>query len=669
MVPVRVVEPRLAPAAARRRDPVAWRPDPAPSPRRTRSRGQVMVLFALSLVAITAAAGLAFDIGRFYSEKRFLQNAADAGALAIANALIRGESTTDAEAEGRDVLTRNLLGSPTGTVATVAVTPQYATGHSGDPIYLISGILISGGDIRVAVRSDVSYTFGRVIGLGTAMVGGTAHVKGVGDLLPIAVRHYLNAPGPFAGAVAPCDGNTNHFQDLVSTADTACLGSSSDASLRTMPSPGSAFNAAAPDDDPVNHGPIIELVGQGATPSNAASFRGFVALDIRNFQYASPPSNVFYNGVTAGTNANTLKAMEAGWVATGYPGPDFPPVTTPPDPNDQVGIIDGNSTGIVVDAIDERYDPGAEILAAVYSGTVSSIPDFAYAVGSTATINTNQNRNNAITMSVTKNASFTGVVSTSAFPDWGDPSHPWGTTLTPLTFSPGTLAPDGTVTWTTFQTSGAPQGVYTVWIQGHSSSPVLLDHFYPVGISIGNVNRDFSISGGAAVLIPSTGGLGTTTVTVSTPNTNGGYFGGTVNLSVEGGADANGVLPPGIGSVSVTPSSFTLNKGVSQTTTVTVDGGTLGPGVYSLTLRVTGTNSAGQVVTRQLPISVAIATASTSNEYVDILGFTTFRITCVPSAVGCPANSVFGYAISGVYADMNDPALRRGQVARLVPWN
>jgi Flp pilus assembly protein TadG len=653
----------------RERRLVDWRPDPPPERRPARTRGQVMVIFALAMVGLTAAAGLAIDIGRFYSEKRFLQNAADAGALAVANALIRGESTTDAEAEGRDVLTRNLIGSPTGTTAVVATTPQYAAGHAGDPVYLTSGILISGGDIRVAVRSDVSYTFGRVVGLGTAVVGGQARVKTIGDLLPIAVRHYINAPGPFDGAVAPCDGNTNHFQDFVATANTACLGSTSDASLRATPNPGSPYNPAAPDDDPVNHGPILELVGQGATPSNAASFRGFVALDIRNFQYQSPPSNVFYNGVTAGTSQNTLKAMEAAWVATGYPGPDFPPVTTPPDPNDQVGIIDGNSTGAVVDAIDERYDPAAEILAAVYSGTVSSIPDFAYAVGTTATINTNQNRDNAIAMSVTKNASFTGVVSTSAFPDWGDPSHPWGTTLSPLTFSPSPLAPDGTVTWTTFQTSGAPQGVYTVWVQGHSSSPVLLDHFYPVGISIGNVNRDFSVSGGAAVLIPSTGGTGTTNVTVSTPNVNGTYFGGTVNISIEGGADANGVLPPGIGPVSVSPTSVTLNKGVNQTMAVSVNGGTLGPGVYSLTLRVTGTNSAGQQVTRQLPISVAIATASTSNEYVDILGFTTFRLTCVPSASGCPANSVYGYAISGVYADMNDPALRRGQVARLVPWN
>jgi Flp pilus assembly protein TadG len=622
-----------------------------------------VVIFAVAMMGIMAAAGLAFDIGRFYSEKRFLQNAADAGALAIANALIRGENATDAEAEGRDVLTRNLLGSPTGTVASVALTPQYETGHPGDPDYLSSGILISGSNIRVAVRSDVGYTFGRVIGLGSAVVGGKARVMSRGDLLPIAVRHYINAPGPYAGAVTPCDGNTNHFQDLVATANTSCLGSTTDASLRATPNPGLPFNATTPDDDPVNHGPIIALVGQGADPSNAASFRGFVALDIRNFQSQSPPSNVFYNGVTAGTNQNTLKAMEAGWVATGYPGPDFPPVTVPPDPNDQVAIIDGNSSGIIVDAINERYSPGEEILAAVYSGTVSSIPDFAYTVASTATINTNQTRNNVINMNVTKNAAFTGVVDTSAFPDWGDSGHPWGITLTPLTFSPSPLTPAGTVTWSTFETTGAPPGVYTVWIQGHSSSPVLLDHFYPVGISIGSVNRDFSTSAVSTVAIASTGGTGTGTVTVSTTNNNSTYFNGTVNLSVEGGADANGALPTGIGTVSVSPSSITLDRGTSTNATISVDGGTLGPGVYSLTLRVTGTNSNGQPVTRLVPITVTIATASTSNEYVDILGFATFRITSIDS------NAVYGYAISGVYADMNDPALRRGQVARLVPWN
>jgi hypothetical protein len=614
-------------------------------------------------------ASLAFDIGRFYSEKRFLQNAADSGALAVANALIRGESAADAEAEGRDVLARNLAGSPSGTTATVATTPQYETGHVGEEAYLNSGILIdSGGNVRVAVRSNVGYTFGRVVGLGSAVVGGQARVATKGDLLPIAVRHYINAPGPFAGAVAPCDGNPTQFPDLIATANTSCLGSTTSGG-RDTPGPGAPFNPTTPDDDPVNHGPIIALVGQGASPSNAASFRGFVALDIRNFQYDSPSSNILYNGVTSGMTANQIKDFEASWIAGGYPGPDFPPVVLPPDPNDQVGIIDGNTTGVVIDAIDTRYNPGDEILAAVYSGTVQSIPDFAYTVATTATINTNQNRDNSITMNVTKNASFTGIVETSAFPDWGDPSHPWGTTLAPLAFTPSPMTPNGSVVWSTFQTTSAPQGVYTAWVQGHSSDPVLLDHYYPVGISIGSVNRDFTTSSGATVALPTTGSVGTSTLSVGTTNNNGTFFGGDVTLSMEGGADQLGVLPPGIGPVSVSPSTITLAKGVSQTVTITVDGGTLAPDVYLLTLRVTGTNSSGQPVTRLVPITLTVATASTTTEYVDILGFATFRITCTPIASGCPANAIHGYAISGAYADMNDPALRRGQVARLVPWN
>jgi putative Flp pilus-assembly TadE/G-like protein len=628
-----------------------------------REHGQVLVLFALSLVAIMAGAGLAFDIGRFYSEKRFLQNAADAGALAIANALIRGESATDAEAEGRDILARNLLASPTGTVASVATIPVYETGHAGEPAYLRSGILIgASGDIRVAVDSDVTYTFGRVIGLGSARIGGNARVKSNGDLLPIAVRHFINAPGPTSGAVAPCDGSTSDFQDLVATANTACLGTETDASLRSTPNPGNPFNATTPDDDPVNHGPIIALIGQGAQPGNMANFRGFVALDIRNF--ASATSNVFYNGVTAGTNANTIKAMQAGWVANGYPGPAFPPATAPPDPDDQVAIMDGNSSGIIVDEIDLRFAPGDEILAAVYSGTVMTIPDFSFTVASTATIGTTQNRNNAVTMSVTKNAAFTGVVTTSALTDWGDPTNPYGTTLAPLTFSPSPASPPTTVSWTTFQTTGAPAGIYTIWIQGHSSSPYLTDHFYPVAVNIGGVARDFTSSGaGLVVSTATTGSTGTGTMTFSTSNTNSTFFGGTVNLTVEGGPQSNGVLPTGIGAVSVTPSSFALNKNGSQNVTVSVNGGTLGPGEYPLSIRATGTNSAGQKVTRMIPFTFDVATAGTSSEYVDILGFAVFRITSLDS------NSVFGYAISGVYADMNDPALRRGQVARLVPWN
>jgi Flp pilus assembly protein TadG len=630
--------------------------------RRPDARGQVLVLVVFGMVAILAGAGLAFDVGRFFSERRFLQNAADAGALAVANALIRGESNADAEAEGRDVLARNLLASPTGTTAVVTTVPEYLTGHPGDPVYLTSGVLITGGQVRVAIRSDVTYTFGRAIGLGDARIGATARADTIGDLLPIAVRHFINAPGPTVGAVTPCDGNSHDFQDLVATANTSCLGTATDASLRSTPNPGLAFNNSNPDDDPTNHGPIIALVGQGADPSNAASFRGFVALDIRNFESSS--SNLFYNGVTVGMGANTIADVEAGWVATGYPGPQFPPVTNPPDADDQIGILDGNKSGIIVDAINARYDPGSEILAAVYSGIVMNIPDFAMTVPSMVTINTNQNRNGSVTMSVSKNAAFAGVVDSSAFGNWNDPTNPYGTTLLPLNFSPSPITPAGTVTWTQFQTSGAPQGIFPVWIQGHSSSPYLTDHFYPVAVKIGNVNHDFSATGlGSVISVASAGSTGTGTFTFSTPNNNSTYFGGTVTLTVEGGPQANGILPSGIGTISVSPSSFTLNKGDNQTVTVSINGGTLSPNEYPLTIRATGTNKDGELVTRMIPFTFDIATAGTSDEYVDILGWTVFRITSLDS------NTVYGYAISGVYTDMNDSALRRGQVARLVPWN
>jgi hypothetical protein len=327
--------------------------------------------------------------------------------------------------------------------------------------------------------------------------------------------------------------------------------------------------------------------------------------------------------------------------------------------------MDGNSAGIVVDAIGDRYAPGSEILAAVYSGTTMTIPDFTYAAPSSVSIGTTQNRDNAIAMSVSKNAAFNGTVTTTALADWGDPTNPLATRkLAPLTFAPDPATPPTTVRWSTFRTTAAPVGVSTIWIKGHSSSPYLTDHYYPVAVNVGGVARDFSSTGNGQVFaMAATGQTATGSITFSTTNNNTTYFGGTVNLTIEGGPDRNGVLPAGIGAASLTPSSFTLNRNGSRAVAVSINGGTLGPGEYQLTIRATGTNAAGQTVTRQIPILLDIATAGTSNEYVDIMGFAVFRITSVDS------NNVDGYAISGVYADMNDAALRRGQVARLVPWN
>jgi hypothetical protein len=59
-------------------------------------RGVALVIFALSLTAIVALAGLCVDGGRLYAARRQMQNAADASAMAAARALDRyqtGQST------------------------------------------------------------------------------------------------------------------------------------------------------------------------------------------------------------------------------------------------------------------------------------------------------------------------------------------------------------------------------------------------------------------------------------------------------------------------------------------------------------------------------------------------------------------------------------------------
>ena len=644
----------------------AARPGTRSSAPPTRARGQVIVIFAISLVALLAAAGIAFDIGRFYSERRFLQNAADAGALAAANALGQGMTDSQAIDQAKTILSRNFIGDPNGVTPSLPPdSPVYESGHAGDPKYLVNGILISGTDVRVAIQNPIPYTFGQIVGLGQSTIGARAHVLMHGSLLPIVVRHYVGAPGPNVAPVSPCTGSED-FQDYVATADTACLGTDTNAVLRTNPSPGLAFDPTNPNNDTAHHGPIQPLVGQGATPSNSASFRGFVVLDIRNFSSAT--SNVFYNGVTAGTNPQVLKNLEAGWVANGYPGPGFPPIIAPPDPNDQIGLTSGNSAGIIVAAIGTRYRAGDEIVAAVYSGTVMTIPDFTLP-GPTQplAIGTTQNRNNTVAMSITRNASFTGQVTSSAQTDLNDATNPLGLgTLLPITFTPNPLTPNGTVTWSQFQTSGASPGISTVWVQGHSSSPYLTDHYVPVAVNVGAVARDFTSDltpAGALATITATGGTTTLVTTMSTSNVTSTYLGGSVALSIEAGPPSQTPGgPSGIGATTFSANNFTLGKNGSQAVTITFNAGSLGPGEYALTLRATGTNLDGIKVTHLYPITLDVATAGTSNQYVDIMGFAAFRITSVNS------NSIDGYAISPSYATADDAGLRRVLVPRLAAW-
>jgi Putative Flp pilus-assembly TadE/G-like len=638
--------------------------------RATRQRGQVLVIVVVALAGLFAAAGLAFDIGRFYSERRFVQNSADAAALAAANALIRGENASQADVRAREILTINFAHSPSGvSPALPPSTPVYQSGHAGEPAYLINGILITGQEVRVAVQSQVGYTFGRIVGLTSNTITGQARVVLQGRLLPIAVRNFINPSGPNAGATTPCSDDRRRFMDFFATADTSCLGTDSDDSLRTEASAGNAFDPSNPGSDPSHHGPVIEMLGQGAQPNNGADFRGFLALDIRNFQAIG--TQQYFNGVTAATNPTTLKSLEANWVTIGgYPGPLFPPITSPPDPNDEAAAMNGNSTGTVIDEVAKRFAMGDEVLVAVYSGNVSAIPDFGVTTPATVSLPTTGTVATAGTIKVSRNQAFSGQVSLSTLADTLDPANPMVLgTLTggssPITYTPNPVTPSlgsgQTVQLTNMTTAGAAHGIYTLWIQAQAGSPYLTTKLIPFPIKVGNVAGDFSMSVDSSDKVAVNSG-DTVTFRLSLTNSSNGSYGRTVALSLDG------PLPSGIGPVTFSPSSLTPTSS-GTISNLTINTGTLPTGRYNLTVRATGVNndSTPRPVTHLLPLTVDVQTGDSGNQnYVDITGFALMRIASDPLT---NSNTIWAYAITPVISDPDDPRLRRGQAARLVPWN
>jgi hypothetical protein len=642
-----------------------------------RDTGQVLVIFALSITVLFAAAGLAFDIGRFYAERRYLQNAADAAALAAANALIQGHTQSEADIIARAVLSSNFSGDPNGvTPALPPTTPEYESGHAGDPLYLTNGILFNGTDVRVAVQNSINYSFGRAVGLTSNIIRGQARVRTMANILPIAVRRYVNSPGPAtSNTTNPCAVNENEFLDFFSTQDTACLGTETSSGLRIEPSAGSAFDSTNPGSDPSHHGPEMVILGQGAQPGNGADFRGFIALDIRNF--ATTTSQLFYNGVSAGTGSNTLKDLEASWITGGgYPGPLFPAAITPPDANDQVATMNGNSTGAAIDAAIDRYVRGDEIMVSVYPGDVMAIPDFTVGSPGTITLPASGFTATAGSLKVSRNQAFSGLVTLATLADTLDAANPMvlGTLVgaDPITYDPNGVNPSmggGTsVALQNVTTAGATPGIYALWIRGQAGAPYLTTKYTPISIQIGSVGRDFTVAADSSSLdVAAAGGTATFTLTLQNAPNKNTNFGNPVTLSVDG------PLPTGIGPITFGSPTVTPSKN-GASTTMSINTGTMATGTYIFTVRATGTNAdtpTGRKVTHLMQVTVRVAPGASSggDEYVDIVGFAVMRISAIPSTKSDPSNSISAYAITPVIADPNDSRLRRGQVAKLVPWN
>jgi hypothetical protein len=648
--------------------------------RRDAERGQVLVLLALLVVILLAFAGLAIDGGRQTAERRHVQTAADAGALAACRELTQGGSDAAAAQAARDVALANLQASPAGASATIAtdLAREYTSGHVGDPAYLESGIIVAGSSVRVAIDSVLPSTFGRVVGVQELETGARAHCALEGSpAVPIVARRYVSPPGP-----------GNGFTDFLATASTSTAGS-----VDTVDPRGYGGRTPASEAQP---GPEFALYGPDSKANNDSSFRGFVALDVRNFETTT--SRVYYNLVTPGTSENTLKNKEGAYITTGYPGPAFPPVSTPANGSTQVAVLSGNDTAMVVGNFEDVHGVGDRLLLAVYDGTVMEIPDFSITPPSVITLPTTTStpvsgpsftvsRNDAFASTVQLHLHGDALAPNPAYDILPDPSvtPPGAGDMNQPTWSTDVFVPakhGTTVAMNAISTSAVTPGIYTVWLEGHSGNPYYQTRRVPVvvkvngtgsaGTATGPARRDFSlgnsISSGST---PSFGGTVTLPMYVSTTSASATKWGtgasavslswdtasfSTCSLSAASIPSASQIT---FSAASVTPSS----SGNGALSNLSINTAGLGAGCYSFVVRATGTSGDGQPVTHLLTVTFTIASAASAGQYVDVIGFAVFQVTDVT------ANSISGKAVTGIFANPGDQYLRRAQQPRLVPWS
>ena len=636
--------------------------------------GQVLVIVALALVVLLGAASFTVDLGRRGAEERYLQNAADAGALAGCNALIDGATDSNALQKARQVAAVNLADSPSGSGAAIAGAgaETYLAGYHGNPYQLTNGAVLSDESVFVAVDADVHTTIGRILGRESMPALGRARCATEADpAIPFVIRRYQNPPGPAGG-----------FIDFLATAGTSAMG-------QVDPSDPRGYGGRTPA-SLGTPGPIFEMYGPGTQATNN-SFRGFIALDVRDFTDAT--SRQYYNNATATMSSNVLKGHHAAYLDADnpYPGPPFPTVQDPPTGATQVGIMNGVSAAHSTGPFDTQYSVGNRVMFTVYNGTVMAIPDFAIEPPVLISLpETTGSPTNGPTFRVSRNAAFTSLVTLALAGDaaavaTGHPEYdilPDPATTTPTTghmgkatFSPNGFLPTtgGTnVAMQSITTNAVPPGIYALWLEGDAGAPYFQSRRQPVPVRIGTVNRQFSLAG--SVLDGATetlGGTITLPVRVSTTSGANAWDDGTGTATpVALSWDTNSLTdcshnpkPLGTGSILFSQPSVTPTTGAGTLSNLTIQAGSLSSGCYLFPLRAQGVNAAGQPVVRIEHVQFTVAATTGPSEYVDIIGYAVFEIASITP------NSFSGRAITGIYADPTSLELRAAQRPRLIPWN
>ena len=686
------------------------RPRPSVASAHAEEGGQTIVIVALLFVVLLGFAALSLDVGRFYAERRYLQNAVDSASLACARAYQGGTVQTAWAAADATLQQFNLKSNPIGATITYPGAGLDPTTGSAFPLdyansivtdqNLVGGIkpIASPLGCRVAITANVDTFFIKVVQPSLARIGMVtkAYATSQGGFLPTVTYRYTNGPGPGDGndnnfiawtmqGPTPGDltGLTGRDWQCTTTNDTSCMAAT-----------------------PTNPGREHILFGAGAKATNDSSFRGYIGLDIRNFQ----PDDITgllvhdaYDGVAPDATVNTLKAFESWWIGHPYGGPPIC-VVDPANfqPCAQISALDGSSSGIFVTDYTQWFSVGDVLMLQLYDGTVKSIPDFTIQAP-----NLNVPANGAIpssTVAYTMNSQFQtsgSVITTELYYDDGSLTGGPGDQSGSNPFMAGRITPcanasppaGGKVcgafvqpttpagaasynqTWSGMTASGAQKGIYVAWLRGNATAPYdQRQHDSLVTVNVGGQARDFDLDstlGQVSVAAPGT--QADFPVKVRTGGGGTAWNGGasSIHLTWE-------QCPKNVDSTGTTTVLACKINGNAGTTSVDVDPGSgssveatfnvnttsaLANRTYNGWIRGFGRDSTGNPVNHLFEVTVSVSVvAGGVTSYVDVIGYAAFRITAIDS------NDVTGVAISPAVYDPSDSRVAIARKIRLVPW-
>jgi Flp pilus assembly protein TadG len=147
-----------------------------PRPARAHA-GQTIVLFALGSLVFLGALGLVLDAGFDFAQRRAMQNAADASALAGAHGIYADKTAAAIDDDVRDLAIRNGLPDRANLSCTFVDNAGTELGACGS--FTTRPATATGVSVRV---SETHRTFAiRVLGIGTSGTGATAtaHVQAI----------------------------------------------------------------------------------------------------------------------------------------------------------------------------------------------------------------------------------------------------------------------------------------------------------------------------------------------------------------------------------------------------------------------------------------------------------------------------------------------------------